>query len=115
MGNTYKVILKKSGTNVPRVEFEDIKHPDDLTIEFLIRRKHIGSTELWKKSMKRPAAKAIGQVAAKKPKNKEMDDLGHLYGRVHMEKQDLSKLELTRLKALKKSLPKEDKEEEPQE
>merc|ERR1712038_2208878 len=113
--NTYKVILKKSGTNVPRVEFEDIKHPDDLTIEFLIRRKHIGSTELWKKSMKSPAAKAIGQVAAKKPKNKEMDDLGHLYGRVHMEKQDLSKLELTRLKALKKSLPKEEEEHHEQE
>ena len=109
---TYKVNLKKSGTNVPRVEFEDIKHPDDLTIEFLIRRKHIGPNELWKKSMKRPAAKAIGQVDVKKPKNKEMDDLGHLYGRVHMEKQDFSKLELTRLKALKKSLPKEEEDNE---
>lgn len=107
---TYKVILKKSGTNVPRVEFDEIKHPDDLTIEFLIRRKHIGPSELWKKSMKRPAAKAIGQIETKKSKNKEMDGFGHQYGRVHMEKQDFSKLELSRLKALKRSLPKEEEE-----
>lgn len=100
--NTYKVILKKSGTNVPRVEFEDIKHPDDLSIEFGIRRKLVGSQELWKKSMKRPASKSIGQVETKKSKNKEMDGFGHMYGRVHMEKQDLSKLELQRSKALKK-------------
>lgn len=111
---TYKVILKKSGTNVPRVEFADIQHPDDLTIEFLLRRKQIGPNELWKKSMKRPSAKAIGQVAAKKPKNKEMDDLGHLYGRVHMEKQDFSKMELSHVKALKRKLPKEEEPEEEQ-
>jgi len=100
--NTYKVILKKSGTNVPRVEFEDIKHPDDLSIEFGIRRKLTGSSELWKKSMKRPASKGIGQVEKKSKKNQEMDGFGHMYGRVHMEKQDLSKLELQRSKALKK-------------
>merc|ERR1711981_1166512 len=105
---TYKVKLKKSGTKVPRVELDAGEHPDDLTIEFVIRRHHMASSDQWKKSMKRPAAAALGHVPPKKPKNKEFDDPGHQYGRVHMQKQDFDKLELARLKALKKALPKEE-------
>merc|ERR1712228_793300 len=43
------------GPKADNISLKGLEHPDDLTIEFEIRRKPIGSTELWKKSMKRPA------------------------------------------------------------
>ena len=64
---------------------------------------------MLKNAMKKPKAKSIGQIAPKAAKNKEYDDLGNEYARIHMEKQDFDKLELTRQKALKRRIP--DKEE----
>jgi len=106
--SAHHIRLKKSGTKVPRVEIE----PVGFTIDFSIRRHHNGSGDLWKQSMKRPKTKALGQAPKKAKKNREYDDLGNQYGRVHLEKQDYSKLELTRTKALYGKDPVEEKQED---
>ncbi|KAG8846265.1 rRNA-binding ribosome biosynthesis protein rpf2 [Serendipita sp. 411] len=45
-------------------------------------------------------------------RNKEVDEMGDLRGRVHIAKQDLSKLQTRKVKALKKSWEEMDVDEE---
>lgn len=106
--NCYKVDLKKSGTNLPRVELKDTS----FNIKFQIRRQNLGSTELWKKSLKKPKEKQIGQIKPKAKKNFEFDDLGFQYGRIHLEKQDFNKVVLYKRKAMKRKMPELNVEEE---
>ena len=61
-----------------------------------------------KKAMKKPKEDAIGQVKPKAKKNREFDELGFQYGRIHMEKQDFNKLVYYRSKAMKRRLPAEE-------
>jgi len=100
----YTAELKKSGTTLPRVELKDTK----FYIKFAIRRVNLGSKELMKKAMKKPKEDAIGQVKPKAKKNREFDELGFQYGRIHMEKQDFNKLVYYRSKAMKRRLPAEE-------
>ena len=99
--NCYKIDLKKSGTNLPRVELKDT----EFSIKFQVRRSDLGSKELYKKSMKKPKEGQIGQIAPKAKKNREFDDLGFQYGRIHLEKQDYNKLILYKRKAMKRKMP----------
>ena len=59
-------------------------------------------------SLKRPklAKKDVesGLGQKKRMRNKEVDDMGDLRGRVHVGKQDLSKLQSRKVRALKKGL-----------
>jgi ribosome production factor 2 len=59
-------------------------------------------------SLKRPklAKKDVesGLGQKKRMRNKEVDDMGDLRGRVHIGKQDLSKLQSRKVRALKKGL-----------
>ncbi|XP_078398742.1 ribosome production factor 2 homolog [Cetorhinus maximus] len=90
---SYKVLLKKSGCRTPRIELEEMGP----SFNFVLRRTHLASDDLYKKSLKQPKA-----LKAKKKKNISQDVFGTTYGRIHMEKQDLGKLQTRKMKGLKK-------------
>ncbi|XP_068087406.1 ribosome production factor 2 homolog isoform X2 [Hyperolius riggenbachi] len=90
---SYKVLLKKSGCRTPRIELEEMGP----SFDFVMRRTHLASDDLYKLAMKRPKA-----LQAKKKKNISHDTFGTKYGRIHMQKQDLGKLQTRKVKALKK-------------
>ncbi|XP_044282332.1 ribosome production factor 2 homolog isoform X3 [Varanus komodoensis] len=90
---SYKVLLKKSGCKIPRIELEDMGPSLDL----VIRRTHLASDDLYKLSLKQPKA-----LKPKKKKNISHDVFGTKYGRIHMQKQDLEKLQTRKMKGLKK-------------
>ncbi|XP_063167209.1 ribosome production factor 2 homolog isoform X2 [Candoia aspera] len=92
---SYKVLLKKSGCKIPRIELEDMGPSLDL----VIRRTHLASDDLYKLSLKQPKA-----LKPKKKKNVSHDVFGTKYGRIHMQKQDLDKLQTRKMKGLKKRL-----------
>ncbi|KAL0607859.1 Ribosome production factor 2-like protein [Plecturocebus cupreus] len=80
---SYKLLLKKSGCQTPRIELEEMRPLLDL----VLRRTHLASDDLYKLSVKMPKA-----LKPKKKKNISHDTLGKTYGRIHRQKQDLSKL-----------------------
>ncbi|XP_061479610.1 ribosome production factor 2 homolog isoform X1 [Rhineura floridana] len=90
---SYKVLLKKSGCKIPRIELEDMGPSLDL----VMRRTHLASDDLYKLSLKQPKA-----LKPKKKKNISHDVFGTKYGRIHMQKQDLKKLQTRKMKGLKK-------------
>ena len=61
------------------------------------RRSAVAADELMKQAIKRPA-----QLKQKIEKNKETNVFGETMGRLHMEKQDLSKLQTRKMKGLKR-------------
>ncbi|XP_028903267.1 ribosome production factor 2 homolog [Ornithorhynchus anatinus] len=89
----YKLLLKKSGCRTPRIELEEMGPSLDL----VMRRTHLASDDLYKLSMRVPKA-----TKPKKKKNVSHDTFGTTYGRIHMQKQDLSKLQTRKMKGLKK-------------
>ncbi|KAJ3048388.1 rRNA-binding ribosome biosynthesis protein rpf2 [Rhizophlyctis rosea] len=90
----FTVHLKKSGTKLPRVELEEMGP----SIDFVLRRYRLADKETWKMATKVPK-----QVKEKKEKNIEFDDIGDKFGRVHMGKQDLGKLQTRKMKGLKRA------------
>ncbi|KAJ8652958.1 hypothetical protein O0I10_011420 [Lichtheimia ornata] len=90
---TYLIQMKKSGTKTPRVELEEMGP----NMTFVIRRTEAPKSDLWKKAIRVPK-----ELKQKKEKNKERDDLGDQYGRVHLGKQDFNKLQTRKMKGLKR-------------
>ncbi|NP_001080306.1 ribosome production factor 2 homolog S homeolog [Xenopus laevis] len=90
---SYKVLMKKSGCRTPRIELEEIGP----SFDFVVRRTHLASDDLYRLSLKQPKA-----LKAKKKKNISHDAFGTKFGRIHMQKQDLSKLQTRKMKGLKK-------------
>lgn len=97
---SYKILLKKSGGRVPRIELEEIGPSLDLSI----RRAKIASKDLYKQAHKKPA-----ELKVTKRKNVERDGLGNVKARVHIDKQEVTKLQTRKMKGLKKT-PEEKKE-----
>ncbi|KAK7076414.1 rRNA-binding ribosome biosynthesis protein rpf2 [Halocaridina rubra] len=91
---SYRILLKKSGTKVPRVELEEIGP----SMTLVLRRTRFASDDLMKRACKQPK-----QLKTKKVKNKSKDVFGTKFGRVHMTKQDISKLQTRKVKALRKT------------
>lgn len=90
---SYRILLKKSGSRTPRVELEEMGPSLDL----VLRRVHLASDDLFKKSMKQPKEAKIRKV-----KNVSRDVFGTKHGRIHMQKQDLTTLQIRKMKALKR-------------
>merc|ERR550539_1298718 len=100
---SYKMLLKKSGMRVPRIELEEIGP----RIDWRLRRAQLASDDLWK-----TATKSVKNVhKQKKVKNVEDDAFGTTMGRVHVpgQIQDIKKLQTRKMKGLKES--REEKEE----
>ncbi|KAL0948800.1 hypothetical protein HGRIS_008930 [Hohenbuehelia grisea] len=97
----YTTRFLASGNRVPRVELTPMGPSMDLTL----RRHQEPDPEMWKQAMKRPkvAKKDIesGLGRKNKRKNTELDEMGDLRGRVHVGKQDLSKLVGKKMKGLR--------------
>lgn len=90
----YGASLKKSSSTLPRVELDEVGPRMDL----FLRRRKSASDEVANEARKVPrqTTKEIFK------KNRERDAMGNAVGRVHMSKQDLSNLNIARLKGLKK-------------
>jgi len=72
--------------------------PHGPNMDFTLRRRQFAASDLLKESMRVPHQQ---RVDGKRPKNVSVDEFGETLGRVHMEKQDFSKLEIRKGKALR--------------
>ncbi|KAL4649074.1 hypothetical protein GN956_G7027 [Arapaima gigas] len=90
---SYRVLLKKSGCRTPRIELEEIGP----SFDFVLRRTHLASDDLYKTAHKLPKA-----LKPKKKKNISHDAFGTKFGRLHMQKQNLEKLQTRKMKGLRK-------------
>eukprot|EP00741_Cyanophora_paradoxa_P006500 tig00001003_g6291.t1 len=90
----YRILLKKSGTKLPRVELEEIGP----SMEITSRRTHFASEDLFKAACRQPKA-----VKPKKIKNISRSETEGRLGRIHMNKQDFGKLQTRKIKGLKRS------------
>jgi len=88
----YAVILKKSGSKIPRVELEEIGPTFDMTL----RRHNFAPNDLMKETLK-----VSKEILPKKVKNIRKTKFGPS-GKIHMEKQDLTKLATRKMKGLKR-------------
>lgn len=91
---SYKINFESASGRIPNVNLTEIGPSFDLSV----RRTKIGSDDLYKKSLKQPK-----EIKPKKKKNISRDALGSVLGRIHMQKQDLNKLQTRKLNAFKKS------------
>lgn len=91
---SYKILLRKSGQKTPRVELEEIGP----AINFTIRRTKIASKDLYKAAIRKPAP-----LKVTKKKNVTRDELGNVRGRVHVGRQDVTRLQTRKMKGLKKT------------
>jgi hypothetical protein len=94
----YSILLRKSGSRVPRVELR----PHGPMMDLTVRRTQFAAADLVKESLRVPHQLRAG---AKRPKNVSKDEFGETLGRLHMERQDFGKLELRKMRALKKARP----------
>lgn len=89
----YCVRFKKSGSKVPRVELVSYGPSMDL----VIRRFKTAPIVVQYHSMRKPKRKA-----AWKRKNQEQGDMDSSLGRLHLSRQEMKKLQLRKMKGLKK-------------
>jgi len=92
---SFKIHLKKSGGRIPRIELEEIGPSLDLTL----RRTHLASDDLFNTAC-RQVKNVRGQ---KKTKNISEDAFGTKLGRVHIDKQEITKIQTRKVRALKES------------
>eukprot|EP01103_Thecamoeba_quadrilineata_P008472 TRINITY_DN18206_c0_g1_i1.p1 TRINITY_DN18206_c0_g1~~TRINITY_DN18206_c0_g1_i1.p1 ORF type:complete len:309 (+),score=55.27 TRINITY_DN18206_c0_g1_i1:53-979(+) len=88
----YHISLKKSGTNLPRVELEDIGPSFDMTI----RRTKLAASDLLSQSLQKPKG-----LKPKKVKNIQKTS-AVTTGRVFVPSQDMSKVVLHKMKGTKR-------------
>ena len=95
----YTLRFLSSGTRVPRVELT----PMGPSLDLSLRRHTDPDPEMLKQAMKRPKLKKqdVEKGLGKRKKNMEVDEMGDLRGRIHVAKQDLSKLQTRKMKGLK--------------
>ncbi len=89
---TYKVLLKKSGTRIPRIELQEMGPSFDM----VIRRHQFASSELDKLAYAIPK-----ELKPKKEKNIDTDDFTTT-GTIHIPRQDLSTMATKKMKGLNK-------------
>ncbi|KAK3096760.1 hypothetical protein FSP39_003001 [Pinctada imbricata] len=89
----YKILMKKSGCKTPRIELENMGPSLDL----VMRRTKLASDDFYKRALKQPIT-----AKPRKKKNISQDAFGSKLGRIHMQKQDLGKLQTRKMKGLKR-------------
>ncbi|KAI9091843.1 Brix domain-containing protein [Phlyctochytrium arcticum] len=99
----YTIQLKKSGTKLPRVELEEMGPSCVLAV----RRSRTANADAWKAATRVPK-----ELKVKKVKNIDHSEMGEQLGRIHMEKQDLGKLQTRKMKGLKRGADEDDDEED---
>ncbi|KAJ5528048.1 Ribosome production factor [Penicillium frequentans] len=104
----YKVVTKRSGHKLPRVELEEIGPKFD----FKIGRMRPAAADVMKEAMKQ--GKRPNEEARTK-KNIVTDAVGDKIGRVHLAKQDLGGLQTRKMKGLKRRAGMESDEDDDEE
>ncbi|KAF2674327.1 Brix domain-containing protein-like protein [Microthyrium microscopicum] len=99
----YRIITKKSGHKLPRVEVEEIGP----RIDFRIGRVKEADDSVMREALKKPK-----QLQPKTKKNVTTDDMGDKIGRIHVGKQDLSTMQTRKIKGLKRHLDVPDNDDE---
>ncbi|KAL8939731.1 MAG: hypothetical protein Q9216_003209, partial [Gyalolechia sp. 2 TL-2023] len=89
----WRIVTKRSGQRVPRVEVEEMGP----RIDFTIGRIKEAEGSLWKEAMKKPRG-----VEPKSKKNIETDLVGDKIGRIHLGNQDLAEMQTRKMKGLKR-------------
>lgn len=92
----YGILLKKSGSRLPRVELDPVGPNFDLTL----RRTKLGSSSLIEQSMKQSKLSTNSRVMAR---NMEVGRFGEKHGRVHMQRQNLDNLVVRKTRGMKRS------------
>ena len=88
----YTIRFKKSGSKVPQVELGHMGPFWNLSL----RRTQLASDDLWNLACKQPK-----QARIKKTKNISETVVGDKVGRIHMDRQDLSKMAVRKVSALR--------------
>lgn len=88
----WKIVTKRSGQRVPRVEVEEIGPRIDFTV---------GRIKEADEALLKEAMKVAKGSEAKPKKNVETDIVGDKIGRIHLGKQDLTELQTRKMKGLK--------------
>ncbi|EJD06174.1 Brix-domain-containing protein [Fomitiporia mediterranea MF3/22] len=96
---TYTISAVASGTKIPRIELAPMGPSLDLTL----RRHQPPDPDMLKAALRRPKLKKqdIEKGLGKRKKNVEVDEMGDVRGRLHIGKQDLSKLQTKKMKGLR--------------
>ena len=89
----YRLVTKRSGQKVPRVEIEEIGPRCD----FRIGRIREADDGAWKEAMRKGRG-----TEAKVKKNVETDIVGDKMGKIHLGRQDLGELQTRKMKGLKR-------------
>ncbi|KAF4480153.1 valyl-tRNA synthetase [Fusarium agapanthi] len=90
----YTISTKRSGQRLPRVEVEEIGP----RMDFRVGRVREPDESMLKEALKKPRG-----IEERTKKNITTDSMGDKIGRVHLGKQDLSELQLRKMKGLKRS------------
>jgi len=95
----YTLKLLPSGSKVPRAELTEMGP----SIDFSVRRVQTADEELMRHAMKRPKLVKgdVEKGLGKKRKNVGTDEMGDKVGRIHLERQDLGKMQGRKMKGLK--------------
>lgn len=88
----YKLTLKSTPTKYSKLELEELGP----RVRCCVRRSKLASEDLLKKALKKPS-----ETRTKKVKNVKKSGLGTTLGRIHMTRQDYSKLHVKKMKGLK--------------
>jgi len=89
----YRIITKKNGQKLPRVELEEMGP----RMAFRVGRLQQADESVMREALKKPK-----QLEAKTKKNIETDPIGDKIGKVHVGRQDLSQLQTRKMKGLKR-------------
>jgi ribosome production factor 2 len=94
---------KSAGGGAPSVEL----HPIGPAMDLAVRRSKLASPDLWKAALKKAK-----QNVTKKVKNISSSEMGDKLGRIHLGRQDLSSMQVRRVKALREPRGKRKAEDE---
>lgn len=97
----HKIITKRSGQKLPRVEVEEIGP----RVDFRVGRLQEAPEAVMKEALKKPK-----QLEPKQKKNIEMDIMGDKLGRIHVGQQNLDQLQTRKMKGLKRNRENADEE-----
>jgi ribosome production factor 2 len=89
----YRIVTKRSGQKLPRVETDEIGPRIDF---------RVGRIQQADEGMLRDALKKVKGLEPRTKKNIDMDMMGDKIGKVHLGKQDLSTLQTRKMKGLKR-------------
>jgi ribosome production factor 2 len=96
---TFTIQLNKSGTRIPKVQLT----PMGPHFDFVLRRHTTPDPTMLKAALRRPKMEKndVEKGLGKKRKNIEIDEMGDLKGQLHLGKQDLSGLQVRKMRGLK--------------